>query len=96
MDFKTYFLKENELWTQIQELDNACKKNKQIVGRYVITSWADRSAVYVVVGETDSKYHIRFACGEGQSPDWGYEIFKNKKEVKAIIKGRDKLKKMFS
>ena len=96
MDFKNYFSKQDELWEEIQRLDDFCKRNNKIIGRYLISTWTDRVTIYIVVEKISNNYLLRYALGESQNPNWGFEILKPKKEVKKTIKGRDKLKKIFS
>lgn len=95
MKFEEFISKQNADFKLLQELDIACKKKKQFIGRFVSVGFTDRTALYVVVDETPKKYLLRFAWGESLNPSWGSEIKLNKKEVEEMIKGRDSIELIF-
>lgn len=95
MKFEEAISEQKEELKLLRELDLACKRQKQIIGRFVSNGFTDRQALYVVVDESPKKYLLRFAWGESPNPNWGREIKLSKKEVQEMILGRDKLETLF-
>ncbi len=95
MEFDEFIAKQNADLKLLQELDLACKKKKQFIGRFVSVGFTDRTALYVVVDETPKKYILRFALGESIYPDWGIETKLFKTEVEELILGRDYIETIF-
>jgi hypothetical protein len=79
----------------LKELDSKCKEMNRVIGRYVTVGFADRTAVYVVTGETKRMYTLEFAVGEDLYPSWGSKVNLFKREVVEIIEGREKISSIF-
>lgn len=95
MEFEEFILEQNERFKLLKELDLACKKKHQFIGRFVFNGFAGRQAVYLIVDETPQKYLLRFVLGESPNPNWGREIKLYKNKVEKMIRGRDKIEKIF-
>ncbi len=95
MEIQEYISKQKSDLKLLQELDLACKKKNQFIGRFVSVGFTDRTCLYVVADETPKKYLLRFAWGETVHPDWGHEIKLAKSKVRVMIEGRDYIQTIF-
>ncbi len=80
---------------EILQLDIACKKKNQYIGRFVSEGFTDRSCIYIVADETKTKYLLKFVWGETVNPMWGHQVKLPKADIEASINGRDKIETIF-